>query len=80
MREREDAHELIIGTPWRGTQNTNKRTALRITRESELLGGQLQAYHTREAVVLQASFLREDLPYFTELLAEVISETKYTSA
>jgi ubiquinol-cytochrome c reductase core subunit 2 len=40
----------------------------------------LTAFHTREALVLQASFLREDLPYFTELLAEVISQTKYTSA
>lgn len=37
------------------------------------------AYHTREALVLEASFLREDIPYFTELLAEVISQTKYTS-
>lgn len=61
------------------SQNTQKRSALRITRESELLGGQLQAYHTREALVLEASFLREDLPYFAELLAEVISQTKYTS-
>lgn len=40
----------------------------------------MTAYHTREALVLQANFLREDLPYFTELLAEVISKTKYTSA
>lgn len=37
------------------------------------------AYHTREALVLEAKFLREDLPYFTELLSEVISQTKYTS-
>ncbi|KAK4640178.1 ubiquinol-cytochrome c reductase core subunit 1 [Podospora bellae-mahoneyi] len=59
--------------------NTNKRSALRITREAELLGGQLTAYHTREALVLQASFLREDLPYFTELLAEVVSQTRYTT-
>ncbi|KAK9426338.1 putative Cytochrome b-c1 complex subunit 2 [Seiridium unicorne] len=59
--------------------NTTKRSALRITRESELLGGQLVAYHTREALVLEASFLREDIPYFTELLAEVISQTKYTT-
>ncbi|EAA26886.2 ubiquinol-cytochrome C reductase complex CORE protein 2 precursor [Neurospora crassa] len=70
---------LTVGLEEFAFKNTNKRTALRITRESELLGGQLQAYHTREAVVLQASFLREDLPYFTELLAEVISETKYTT-
>ncbi|KAF3001739.1 ubiquinol-cytochrome c reductase core subunit 1 [Neopestalotiopsis sp. 37M] len=32
-----------------------------------------------EALVLEASFLREDIPYFTELLAEVISQTKYTT-
>lgn len=37
------------------------------------------AYHTREAVVLEAKFLREDLPYFTELLGEVISQTQYSS-
>ncbi|CAJ2511038.1 Uu.00g066630.m01.CDS01 [Anthostomella pinea] len=60
-------------------KNTEKRTALRIIRESELLGGQLVSYHTREALVLEASFLREHLPYFTELLAEVISQTRYSS-
>ena len=36
------------------------------------------AYHTRESLVLEAKFLREDLPYFTELLGEVVSQTKYT--
>lgn len=36
------------------------------------------AYHTREALVVEAKFLREDLPYFTELLGEIISQTKYT--
>jgi ubiquinol-cytochrome c reductase core subunit 2 len=60
------------------SQNTYKRSALRITRESELLGGQLIAYHTRESLVVEAKFLRDDLPYFTELLGEVISLTKYT--
>ncbi|KAI9052714.1 hypothetical protein LZ554_002990 [Drepanopeziza brunnea f. sp. 'monogermtubi'] len=60
-------------------KNTHKRSALRITRESELLGGQLTSYHTREALVVEAKFLRDDLPYFTELLGEVISQTKYTA-
>lgn len=60
-------------------QNTEKRSALRITREIELLGGQVNAYHTRENLVLQAKFLRNDLPYFAELLAEVISKTRYSS-
>ena len=36
----------------------------------------MTAYHTREALVIEAKFLREDLPYFTELLGEVVSQTK----
>jgi ubiquinol-cytochrome c reductase core subunit 2 len=47
-------------------------------REVELLGGEISSYHSRENLVLRAKFLREDLPYFTELLAEVISKTRYT--
>ncbi|KAK2607946.1 hypothetical protein N8I77_006585 [Diaporthe amygdali] len=65
--------------PLPGLSNTDRRSALRITRESELLGGQLTAYHTREALVVEAAFLRDDLPYFTELLGEVITKTRYTT-
>ncbi|KAL2135796.1 hypothetical protein VTI74DRAFT_6862 [Chaetomium olivicolor] len=70
---------LTVGLEEFAFKNTQKRSALRITREAELLGGQLTAYHTREALVLQANFLRDDLPYFTELLAEVLSQTRYTT-
>ncbi|KAL2889014.1 Cytochrome b-c1 complex subunit 2, mitochondrial [Ceratocystis lukuohia] len=70
---------LTVGLEEFAFKSTAKRSALRIARETELLGGQLKSYHTREALVLEASFLREDLPYFTELLAEVISQTKYTT-
>lgn len=70
---------LTIGLEEFAFKNTTKRSALRIVREAELLGGQLNAYHTREALVIEASFLRQDLPYFAELLAEVVSETKYTT-
>lgn len=59
-------------------KSTTKRSALRIQREAELLGGELSAYHSRESLVLQAKFLREDLPYFAEVLAEVICKTKFT--
>ncbi|KAK2766192.1 ubiquinol-cytochrome c reductase core subunit 1 [Arachnomyces sp. PD_36] len=59
--------------------STTKRSALRITRESELLGGELSSNHSRENIVLSARFLSEDLPYFTELLGEVVSSTKYAS-
>ena len=59
-------------------QSTKKRSALRITREAELLGAQLIASHSRESLVIGAKFLRDDLPYFVELLAEVASKTNYT--
>jgi ubiquinol-cytochrome c reductase core subunit 2 len=51
---------------------------LRITREVELLGGQISSTHSRENVVLRAKFLANDLPYFTELLAEVAGKPKFT--
>ncbi|KAK7429241.1 ubiquinol-cytochrome c reductase core subunit 1 [Neonectria magnoliae] len=70
---------LTVGLEEFAFKNTQRRSALRITRESELLGGQLASSHTREAVILETSFLREDLPYFAELLAEVVSLTKYTT-
>jgi len=59
------------------TQNTDRRSTLRIQRESELLGASLQSYHSRENLVVGAKFLRDDLPYFVELLAEVALMTKY---
>lgn len=59
------------------TQSTERRSTLRIQRESELLGAELQSYHTRENLVVGAKFLRDDLPYFLELLAEVSQMTKY---
>ncbi|KAL2863474.1 ubiquinol--cytochrome-c reductase subunit 2 [Aspergillus lucknowensis] len=58
-------------------QSTLKRSALRITREVELLGGEFSARHSRENVVLKTKFLANDLPYFVELLAEVASQTKF---
>ncbi|KAJ2907141.1 hypothetical protein MKZ38_007656 [Zalerion maritima] len=70
---------LTVGLQEYAFKSTFNRSALRIQRESELLGGQVKAYHTREALVLEASFLRSDLPYFTELLAEVISQTRFTT-
>ncbi|KAF2755616.1 LuxS/MPP-like metallohydrolase [Pseudovirgaria hyperparasitica] len=56
---------------------TERRSTLRIVRESELLGGEISANHSRENLVLGAKFLRDDLPYYVELLAEVAYRTKY---
>ena len=58
-------------------KNTERRSALRIVREAELLGGELSAHHSRENLVLSAKFLRDDLPYFAELLGEIVSQTKF---
>ncbi|KAI9840779.1 MAG: ubiquinol-cytochrome c reductase core subunit 1 [Sclerophora amabilis] len=59
-------------------KGTTKRSAIRITRETELLGAELSAYHSRESLVIGAKFLRDDLPYFVELLGDVAKENKYT--
>lgn len=59
-------------------KNTFRRSSLRITRESELLGGELSTSHSRENLIVSTRFLREDLPYFAELLGETISQTKFT--
>lgn len=43
----------------------------------ELLGGELSTFRSREGLVLATKFLRDDLPYFVELLGEIASQTKY---
>ncbi|TGZ85709.1 LuxS/MPP-like metallohydrolase [Ascodesmis nigricans] len=58
-------------------KNTEKRSALRLTRETELLGAQFSSSHSRENIVLRAKFLREDLPYYTEAIADVLTKTRY---
>ncbi|KAL6707121.1 ubiquinol-cytochrome c reductase core subunit 1 [Coniothyrium glycines] len=66
--------EGLANFAFRGTQ---RRSTLRIVREAELLGASLTSHHSRENLVLEAKFLRDDLPYFVELLGEVASQTKY---
>ncbi|KAL4894627.1 Metalloenzyme, LuxS/M16 peptidase-like protein [Aspergillus ambiguus] len=60
-------------------KSTLKRSGLRITREVELLGGEVSSTHSRENVVLTAKYLANDLPYFVELLAEVASQSKFAA-
>lgn len=57
--------------------NTKARSGLRLTRESELLGGSVYAVHGRENLTLHAKFLREDLPYFVGALASIAKGTLY---
>lgn len=57
--------------------NTESKSALRFTRESELLGGIVSSNVTRDSLVLKAQFLREDLPYYVEELGNVLTKTSF---
>lgn len=53
--------------------NTETKSALRFTRESELLGGSFESQVTRDAIVLRTQFLKQDLPYYVNLLASTLA-------
>jgi ubiquinol-cytochrome c reductase core subunit 2 len=57
--------------------NTNTRSALRFTRESELLGGIFSSKVTRDAVVLNTQFLKADLPYYVEALGNTLANPAF---
>lgn len=57
--------------------NTQAKSALRFTRESELLGGNFSSNVTRDAIVLKTQFLQEDLPYYVEALGNVLANTSF---
>lgn len=57
--------------------NTEPKSALRFTRESELLGGNFSSTVTRDAIVLKTQFLKEDLPFYVEALGNVLTKTSF---
>lgn len=57
--------------------NTEPKSALRFTRESELLGGIVSSNVTRDAIVLKTQFLKQDLPYYVEALGNVLTKTSF---
>ncbi|MFA5849472.1 MAG: pitrilysin family protein [Bacteroidales bacterium] len=52
-------------------KGTTHRSALRINNFLEKLGGELNAYTTKEETVIHATVLKEDLPKAVELLADL---------
>lgn len=60
-------------------QTTNDKSALRLVRESELLGGQLESTVDREYITLKATFLKENLPYYVNAFANVLYKTSFKS-
>ncbi|AMD22459.1 HHL311Cp [Eremothecium sinecaudum] len=57
--------------------NTSNKSALRLVRESELLGGKFKSEVDREHITLSAVFLKENLPYFVNALANVLYKTSF---
>ncbi|KAG0239587.1 ubiquinol-cytochrome c reductase core subunit 1 [Actinomortierella wolfii] len=60
-----------------GFKNNGKRSAFRITRETELLGGVLSSSLGRENIVFTAECLKEDVPYFVEVFGDLVTKTKF---
>eukprot|EP00158_Paraphelidium_tribonemae_P004094 Partr_v1_DN26566_c0_g1_i1_m3420 putative ubiquinol-cytochrome c reductase core protein II len=57
-------------------KTTNTQSSIKITRESEILGHSLSTTLTRESLVLQVDFRRDDLPDVVSLLADVLDGVK----
>ncbi|WPK25653.1 hypothetical protein PUMCH_002978 [Australozyma saopauloensis] len=60
-----------------GFLNNEVKSALRFTREAELLGGAFSSEVTRDAIVLSAQFLKKDLPYFVESLGNAVAKPSF---
>ncbi|PLW16296.1 hypothetical protein PCANC_12992 [Puccinia coronata f. sp. avenae] len=59
-------------------KSTQKRSALSLTRETELLGGVLTSSLTREHLILSAEFLKGNEGYFAEVLGDVLTSSSFT--
>ncbi|KAL8280135.1 hypothetical protein RQP46_007465 [Phenoliferia psychrophenolica] len=60
-------------------KGTNKRSAIRLVRETEMLGGVLSASLTREHLVLTAEFLKGDEGFFAEVLGDAVTQAKFAA-
>ncbi|KAF9978532.1 ubiquinol-cytochrome c reductase core subunit 1 [Actinomortierella ambigua] len=60
-----------------GFKNNGKRSAFRITRETELVGGVLSSSLGRENIIFTAECLKEDVPYFVEVFGDLVTKTKF---
>lgn len=58
-------------------KSTQKRSALSVVREAELLGGVLTSTLTREHLILNAEFIKGNEGFFAELLGDVLTCSKF---
>jgi ubiquinol-cytochrome c reductase core subunit 2 len=59
-------------------KSTTERSAIGTVRESELYGGVLYSTLGREHLALTAEFLRQDAPYFVDVLTSFVTSAKFT--
>lgn len=57
--------------------DTSSKSALRLKREAELLGGEYSASVTRDDLVLKATFLKESLPFFVNAIGGALAEAAH---
>ncbi|GAA6028052.1 hypothetical protein JCM8097_001849 [Rhodosporidiobolus ruineniae] len=57
-------------------RSSNKRSAIRLVREAEALGGVLSSSLSREFLVLTAEFLKGDEAFFAEALGDAVTQAK----
>jgi predicted Zn-dependent peptidase len=61
-------------------KGTETRSALVIAEEIEAVGGQLNAYTSRESTAYYAKVLKEDLPLAVEILADILQHSTFETA
>jgi predicted Zn-dependent peptidase len=58
-------------------KGTERRSALVIAEEIEAVGGQLNAYTSRESTAYYAKVLKEDLPLAVDILADILQHSTF---
>jgi predicted Zn-dependent peptidase len=61
-------------------KGTERRSALVIAEEIEAVGGQLNAYTSRESTAYYAKVLKEDLPLAVDILADILQHSTFEPA
>jgi predicted Zn-dependent peptidase len=61
-------------------KGTERRSAIVIGEEIEAVGGQLNAYTSRETTAYYAKVLKEDLPLAVDILADILQHSTFAAA
>ncbi|OMJ18188.1 Cytochrome b-c1 complex subunit 2, mitochondrial [Smittium culicis] len=62
-----------------GFRNSKERTSFRKVREAELQGAMLSSELTRENVIYTVKCMKQDIPYFFQMMSEMTNRTLFNS-